>query len=247
MSWLTDLAADKYQTMWVAIQSVATILAFGAAFWYGLIAKRQMRATEEQLHITNKQLELAEGELEAAKQQSEITARQLQLAEQELAATQLHRQQDNKPIIVLDRRDYPERGNGNYGYVLCNIGRGFALNIYCVPCDSPSWSSLGGLAAGQERPVPEFLAHEISRDTNCRCVLIAEGASTRTRRWNPTMNVMGPGLSFVHALRYPKAENDNKEVAKAEAAQEIDAYLGENRIILLGILKTVSAVRHGSD
>jgi precorrin-2 methylase len=57
-----------------------------------------------------------------AHRQTTAIARQTALAEKDYI-------ERNKPIVLLDRWEHPEK-EGNYHYVLRNVGGGFALNVY---------------------------------------------------------------------------------------------------------------------
>jgi hypothetical protein len=172
------------------------------------------------------------------------TEGQLEAMRKELDRSLLARWQDNKPTVVLDRRDYPERGSGNYGWVLCNIGRGFAINVIQFSPADNRLRSLGGLAAGEERPVPHELDTDLRNSGNAlmrQHIVIAEGPPSRTRRWNPTLNRLTSDGAFVHTLTYPMGAEDNGEIAAAEGRQGITEYVAENRERLVEQFRSLTA------
>src|SRR6266487_905966 len=136
-NWIRTWSAPEHQTMWVEIQALATIAAFVAAAIYAWIARRQAEAIEAQVESAKRQLGATERQLHVAEGQLTNAVEQQRLS-------QLSRWQDNKPIVVLDRRDYPDRGKGDFGFVLCNIGRGFAVNVFQFDSRAGEWHSLGG-------------------------------------------------------------------------------------------------------
>ncbi|MGH2437734.1 MAG: hypothetical protein ACRDFA_12190 [bacterium] len=70
---------------------------------------------------------------------------------------------------------------------IANVGGGPALNVFYLGLDGGhSPIGLGALGVGQERPLPSGLNQPIAV---WRHILVAEGVSSRTRRWNPTLNV----------------------------------------------------------
>jgi hypothetical protein len=183
------------------------LLAFGAAMLVAYFALEQLTLTEDQVRAM----------------------------ENELHRSRIARLQDNKPTVVIDRRDHPERGTENYEFVLCNIGRGFAVNVYDVTPPKHGWRSLGGLAAGAERPVPPWLQAELTDTGNkgrFQHIIIAEGPRSRTRRWNPTLNLLRTDGTVIHLFTYPQGENDSPAISKAESRMELDAYLEKNVSLL---------------
>jgi hypothetical protein len=220
LDWIHSLAEDRYQTMWIEVQAIATIAAFLAAATYAWIARRQMRTTEAQLRM-------AEGQLRAMKE--------------ERRGSRLARVQDNKPTVVIDRREDTEHRSDS-GWVLANIGRGFAVNVFEIDPHSGRWRSLGGLAAGAERPIPHWLHGELNASDERKrweSIILAEGASSRTRRWNPTLNLLCSDGSVVHLFAYPHGDHDTREISMAESQLDLEAYLKANVPLLRKQLTSV--------
>jgi hypothetical protein len=110
--------------------------------------------------------------------------------------------QRNKPVVFVDWDADPDKGVGHGRFVLRNVGGGFAMNVYFVDEAGGMMSlGLGGIAAGEKRVLPGDFIENHSR----AFLVVAEGVWTRTRRWNPTANVIGRGReSVIHRLIYPQ-------------------------------------------
>jgi hypothetical protein len=221
MVYLLSLQNWNWATFWSAVEGTGSMLAFGVAVWLAAIALRQIRATDGQLAIA---------------------ADQLKVMRDELHHGRVARKQDNKPTVVLDRRDHPERGSGNFDFVLCNVGRGLAANVYEVNPARQGWRSLGGLAAGAERPVPPWLYEELNNpgdEKRFQHIIIAEGIRSRTRRWNPTLNLFLTDSTFIHLFTYPHGDKDSLSISAKESQQDLVAYLEDNSARLAAFFATM--------
>jgi hypothetical protein len=218
-------SAPDHQAMWMEVQSVTMMLGLAAAGWYASIAHRHWTAIERQLGASERQLRTAETQLRIAEGQLLATRRELQ-------ESWLSRWQDNKPIVFTDYRECADSRDGRY--VICNIGRGFAVNVFllCAPFDG--WRSLGGLGAGETREIPGDLQADwvANPDGNCAHILLAEGVPSRTRRWNPSFNCRTSGMTIVHSLYYPDSEPDPERIRR-EAVSGIEQYAEENQTMLV--------------
>jgi hypothetical protein len=184
-------------TFWAAAQAVGGFLAFAVAMLVAYLALQQMIVTQKQLHVMEK----------------------------ELHRGRVGRLQDNKPTVVIER---VQDQQGGWAYVLSNVGRGFAVNVFEVNPDLPGWRSFGGIGAGAQRPVPADLAEKLTNPGNkhrFKHILIAEGPRTRTRRWNPTLNLLLTDGWFVHRFTYPEGANDSPRISRRESRMEFEEYV----------------------
>jgi hypothetical protein len=122
---------------------------------------------------------LTRGLLQESRTLAQITANQFKLAQTRASNEQKLRWSDNKPLVATV-------ANGGRLWIR-NVGGGPALNVFYLASDPGAEPiGLGSLGVGQERQLP----HGLSEPTdNWRHILVAEGLSSRTRRWNPMLNV----------------------------------------------------------
>jgi hypothetical protein len=86
--------------------------------------------------------------------------------------------------------------------------------------------SIGSIAAGEKRILPPHLVGPPAQSH----ILIAEGVRSRTRRWNPTLNVIGRESVF-HRLVYPK--HAKAATVATENQMEFGDYIALSREALL--------------
>lgn len=169
-----------YRDLWPLRMYLANALLLFAnllvLWWYADSTRRQSIATEGQLSITQ---------------------RQLQIAETELHNSWAVRWQDIKPMVFMDGRRFDSDTHRRF---ITNVG-GPALNVfYMVDVSKPLAAAipLGAIGPGEQRELTEF---GLRFDDAWRHVLIAEGIRGRTRRWNATLNVGSERYSSaVHAI-----------------------------------------------
>ena len=132
--------------------------------------------------------------------------RQAHATEDETRESRLARWRENKPTVFIEldklidviSEEIPDQPYSHPVYVIRNTGNGPALNVFLlvdVSLQSAATIPLGALGAHEQRSVPYGQGGEF------RHVMIAEGLSTRTRRWNATLNLglRGSG-EVVHGL-----------------------------------------------
>jgi hypothetical protein len=121
---------------------------------------------------------LTRGILEESRVATTTATEQLRLARARDVNEQKVRWSERKPLVFTFAK-------GGYLSVV-NVGGGPALNVFYIGTRGDTPMGLGALGVGQERRIP----HGMDQPTDAwRHVLIAEGVSSRTRRWNPTLNV----------------------------------------------------------
>ncbi|HSL20540.1 MAG TPA: hypothetical protein VK886_03330 [Vicinamibacterales bacterium] len=147
----------------------------------------ELRLQREELKDTREELR---GQREALEAQNAFSAKQVAAAHEQLARWDKDYIERNKPVVFCDRWEHPEK-EGNYHYVVRNVGGGFAVNVYFIDTTTMQMTplALGSLAANDERRVPPRVANALATaTTGLGHLIVAEGAWSRTTQWTTTLN-----------------------------------------------------------
>jgi hypothetical protein len=151
------------------------------------------------------------------RQQVEVGLQQYELAFRQ-------RRETNKPFVVIERVTDLRAGNAHYA--IRNIGPGVAVNVFHVVhkpgsvskirrAGVPRFESLGALAPGAQRVLPETLEQPLrdAKGESHGAVLVAEGIATRTARWSCTLNALAPSGEVLHRIQPLAVQDENIEIS----------------------------------
>lgn len=182
---LSSASAVPRHASWMVVAVMSLYVLLLPVLWWGL------RKGDETLNFTTAYFLVANfvvvwwyawltrGILQESRTAASAATEQLNLARTRDLSEQRRLWSERKPLVFTFAKD---------GHLwIANVGGGPALNVfYLNPEIDARPMGLGALGVGQER---QLLPGFNQPPGPWRHILVAEGVSSRTRRWNPTLNV----------------------------------------------------------